>query len=292
MSDSRAFGSFVWLFLRYFFTKNWRYDDLEFNSIKFENFYIETKDHEKLGFYILSPLNINNETKYCIFLHGTACSRRKVTLRYTFKNFVKKNYVLIVPDYRSFGDSTGTFDSKTVVDDIDLLYNECFRRFNHYPNLFCHSFGCAVALEYIKKMKKNIKLVCIAPFKSVIEISKTHSLFRSMLRMFPYLPSEIDKHFKFNNMEKIEGYGIEKIHIFHGNNDWVVPKKDGFDLSKTLESGFDYLPGGHNSIFWETDYLYDRVDAFFRQIKETNDNGRNRVNTLFNNLNKIYFRYL
>lgn len=77
------------------------------------NLYIETEDGIKIGSYLYRPKTVNENTCFFIICHGKGCERSQMDLTINFIDLAEqKNAVMLMIDYRGFGDSTGEYSIK------------------------------------------------------------------------------------------------------------------------------------------------------------------------------------
>lgn len=129
-----------------------------FENIYFKNIQLTTHDGIKIGAWLLAPKNLHEKLNYVIFLHGNNSNRKTFCEGYQIeKIIIKYNLVMLIPDYRDFGDSFGEFSKYTVNYDIDSCFqfmNKVLKR--NKIDLIGFSLGTGIALEYCKFLHENI----------------------------------------------------------------------------------------------------------------------------------------
>ncbi|KAK6089502.1 hypothetical protein P3W45_001501 [Vairimorpha bombi] len=127
----------------------------------YENIVLKARDGINIGAALFKPEEVNKDTKFVIFLHGSGTNRDDISTAGQIKYFVSDNYVLLIPDYRDFGDSEGEFTRETV--NLDVLASFDFL-INNYEaksiSVIAFSFGTTISAEYIKFIheSKNLKI--------------------------------------------------------------------------------------------------------------------------------------
>lgn len=133
-------------------TKSQDLSEIDLNYVRCRNVRLTTYDNVKIGAYIIAPDEINEETQFAVLLHGNNSNRRNFTINFDIAKKVRKfNFVVIIPDFRDYGDSNGNFQMRNVVYDIDVCF-EVLRWLSNNSKIHIISFslGTAIALEYMK----------------------------------------------------------------------------------------------------------------------------------------------
>lgn len=243
---------------------------------KCRNYTINTLDNVMLGAWVIEPRNIDNDTKYCILFHGNSLNRKGFLQAFGIIDMVARyNIVLMVPDYRGFGDSGGDFDFSKVHYDIDAVF-ECFKQNYVDKKVYFISFslGSTVVLEYLKFIsnaesiqvnleknnEKNIefnfkaemlymnkpdKVILISPFVSLNDTMQqmlgNTSILNALINLFvPRLEKLIDLY----PNKAINFMSKENTLIIYSDTDHLIPLKsiDRFSqIAKTkLIKGVDH----------------------------------------------------
>ncbi|KAM0677962.1 hypothetical protein BDAP_001442 [Binucleata daphniae] len=245
-------------------SKNGNFMEFDCKDLHFENIYLDTRDGVKIGCWILGPKEIDYETICIIVLHGNECNRAEFTEKYNIKRLAELNYILFIPDYRSFGDSEGEFWIDTVNFDIDAVYNFCIARFQQNPHFIGHSLGCAVVLEFLKFSNHLNKMVLLSPFTTTIEIINTQISWQLVKVFFVDAEEEIKGVFNYDNVENIKYADASKVLIFHGTADTIVPYEQGKKLADVIDCFFVTLDDyDHDTLFYEGNALH-KIDWFIR----------------------------
>ncbi|KAM0686357.1 hypothetical protein COBT_002421 [Conglomerata obtusa] len=242
-------------------------DFYDYNAIgvKFENIYLITKDNVKIGCWVLLPPRITKDTVYMIALHGVALNRADFIKTFEFDVLVRLNYVLLVPDYRSFGDSQGTFEVEPVNYDIDAVRHYCNLRFQKDPIYLGHSFGGAVALEYLRYSRHKNKIVLISTYTSTVAIANTYTIYNVLEKVIPNVNKQIMQQFGYNSIEHICLVKKEDVIVFHGTADAVIPFSEGMQLAEARFCEFvPMMNRDHFTVFYRGRIFYI-IDNFVRK---------------------------
>ncbi|TBT99551.1 hypothetical protein CWI39_1980p0010 [Hamiltosporidium magnivora] len=259
------------------------FDESIFRSDKiFKNIYLQTKDSTIIGAWLISPIEINQNTKYAVLLHGNASNRRTFCENFEIENFIEMNYCVIVPDYREFGDSKGVFTVEGVIYDLERCIEYMYKTYNtDSVSIISYSLGTAVTLEFYKyfctkylESKENEnnfysielpKIVLISPFSSTIKILQESRLWNFINKLFPKTENKIREEFNFNSIDNIKCVDKRNVIIFHGSEDVIVPFSHGLELS--LRNGCKiYRCNGddHISIMLNPN-VWNNINLFLRE---------------------------
>ncbi len=174
-----------------------------------------------------------------LYFHGNAGALDK--WGYEAIDFRKRNYEVIMPDYRSFGKSTGTLSEKKMNEDAMMIYNKIIA--SHDPSkivIYGRSMGTGVACELATKVEAKL-VILETPYSSIDAVAK---------RGFFFLPVSIFLKFHFHNDRKIKNLK-SPVHIIHGTNDELIPYEQAVNLAKIYgdESILTTIEGaGHNNL--------------------------------------------
>lgn len=177
--------------------------------------------------------------KLCIVFGGNS------SIPSDFVSFSKHsdNYILIIA-YPGYFGTPGIPRSETTVKYIDELVKKLVK--NHgitETNFICHSIGCAIALDYLKKTKhKPTKVVLFAPFYNLSYIIHKESGIPLNIVRF-VLMQEWD-----NTVIKDLPQDLDIV-IYHGTNDKLIHHNESVSLSK-LHKGVKLIitEDDHNSL--------------------------------------------
>lgn len=194
-----------------------------------------------LHFYAKDPKGV------ILYFHGNAGSLDDWGS--VANDFVKMNYDVLIPDYRSFGKSVGEVSEEGFYQDAQFLYDSLLEKYN--PNqitIFGRSLGSGVATHLAAKNPAE-RLILETPFSNFRELAQSK---------FLVFPVKFLSKFKFENNKKLPKIKYP-IHIFHGKNDFVIPYQNAIQLKPLLkkqnnnsgeQDAFVTIEnGGHNNLF-------------------------------------------
>lgn len=174
-----------------------------------------------------------------LYFHGNAGSLR--TWGYLAEELLPYGYEVFMPDYRSFGKSTGKLSQENMYHDAQLTYNYLRQ---HYPEnqivIFGRSIGSGVATKLAAENKPQL-LLLESPFYNFADVANTH---------YPFLPVSLLLRFTFRSDKYIKQVNCP-VYILHGTADEVVPFRSGEKLARLLKSPENFTViegGGHNNL--------------------------------------------
>lgn len=208
---------------------------------------------------------ISSEKPLVIMFHGngeTAIDYEGLGLVNAFK---KQGINIIVTDYRGYGDSSGNPTMRAVIEDAKVLFDKIIDSLNMNGPLFImgRSLGSAPAIEIAVERANEIKGVIIES-----GYAHTYELFRRLGVSQRMLDPEVEDY--FSNNRKIKKVEVPLL-VIHGENDWIIPVRDGRDLHANAQSKKKKLliikGAGHNDIWYRGQKEYmSAVKEFISDI--------------------------
>jgi acetyl esterase/lipase len=194
------------------------------------NLYIRTDDNCKIGAYLLRPAEINEETRFAVYLHGVGSSRNCTTRYATYDVLVEKGYCLLIIDYRGFADSEGAFTLHGSVLDTKAGFRYLMNEFNARDIILIgHSLGTGVATEYTRYVMENNltsykphKLVLLSPFTSLPDACNDHPYWGWGSFFLGSIARRFKEEFEFNTLANLGHINLEDVLIYHGFKDPVI----------------------------------------------------------------------
>ncbi|KAM0677963.1 hypothetical protein BDAP_001443 [Binucleata daphniae] len=233
-------------------------------DIVLENIYLETKDNIKIGCWVLKPVNIDKSTQCILVLHSNGCNRKLFTENFRFDRLLAYNYILVVSDYRSFGDSQGDFWIDTVNFDVEAAHKHCINAYKKEPSFLGYSLGGAIALEYLKYSKHKNKLVIISTFSSTVDILNTVGLWRFVSYLVPYAEQKIVNEFNFDCSTNIRNANKENVLIIHGSVDEMIPCEQGKKLAEIARCRFIEMKNHDHFSLFSDGSIFVLIDNFLQ----------------------------
>ena len=157
------------------------------------------------------------------------------------EDFTKHDYDVLMPDYRSYGKSSGTLSAPSFRSDALLFYNYLSEKFPPEQIIILgRSLGSGIASDLATKVKAKL-LILETPYLSIAAMAK--------LRM-RFLPINYLLKYNFDNYKNLQLVNFP-IHIFHGTHDELIPYQQAVALAQLFPNQ-DILTtienGGHNNL--------------------------------------------
>jgi uncharacterized protein len=157
------------------------------------------------------------------------------------KNFTKNNYEVWIPDYPTYGKTTGKLTEENMYRQAREVYNLAHSKFSA-DSIFVYgkSLGSGVA-AFIAAKKDCNTLILETPYYSIPDLFSTYA---------PIYPTGRMSHFKFPVGEYLKDIK-EPVIIFHGTADETIPYRSAAKLKKVLKPGDEFITienGVHNNL--------------------------------------------
>ncbi len=186
------------------------------------------------------------------FLHGNAGSLRE--WGYSAENFYQYQFDVFIPDYRTFGKSTGPLSEKALLDDALYLYHELKSRYREEEIiLYGYSLGSAIA-AYVASRTNPRMLVLESAFYNMKALARQH---------YPYLPTFLVRYPLRTDLYIQEVKA--PIRILQGKDDEIVPYETSVRLKQYLkeEDEFFTIPEGKHGNLFAYRYYHDVLEKIF-----------------------------
>ncbi|MBX7241129.1 MAG: lysophospholipase [Bacteroidia bacterium] len=193
-----------------------------------------------------------------LYFHGNADNL--IRWGQIHKDFTRRGYNIVVPDYRGFGKSKGEKNEKKMLEDALQVYDFVAKETNTEKLiLYGRSIGSAFAV-YTASRKQPPLLILETPFFSI------SALFESY---YPGLSSLFRYKFNFRNDLYIQQTSCP-VWIFHGTWDTVVPYGHAIKYKQLLGERVHLVTlEGVNHKDCNTKPLYQQeLDKAFRTMEE------------------------
>jgi len=203
---------------------------------KFAEVYLPTPDGaaiHALHFRTSQPKGV------ILYLHGNAGSLR--TWGYLAADLLQFGYDVLMPDYRSFGKSTGKLSQTALYQDAQLTYNYLKKE---YPENKIVIFGRSVGTGIASKLAADNlprMLILETPFYNFADVAKNH---------YSFLPASLLLRYTFRSDKYLPKVSCP-VFIFHGTADEIVPFSSGLKLARLLNKTDNLIiieGGGHNNL--------------------------------------------
>ncbi|HEY5371429.1 MAG TPA: alpha/beta fold hydrolase [Hanamia sp.] len=174
-----------------------------------------------------------------IYFHG---NRGNVT-RYEdeARLFLKHGYEVWMPDYPTFGKTTGPLTEENIYKQAKEVYKLVHSKFEAEKIIvYGISLGTGVA-SYIAAKEKCSRLILETPYYSIPDLMRSYA---------PVYPTERMAHFKFPVGEYLKDVTAPVL-IFQGTADETVPYRCAAKLKSVLKPGDEFVTienGAHNNL--------------------------------------------
>jgi len=157
------------------------------------------------------------------------------------ENFTKHGYEIWMPDYPSYGKSTGVLTEKIMYEEAWQVYQ--LARTKYKPEqiiIYGKSLGTGIAAE-LASIRDCKRLILETPYKNI------PSLFQQYLWMYP-----VNRmiRFKIPTNEFLRKV-VAPITVFHGTDDKTIPYKNAQQLNGVLKGIDEFITiekGEHNNL--------------------------------------------
>jgi len=160
-------------------------------------------------------------------------------------DFTKRDYDVLIPDYRGFGKSTGKIKNEEMLHrDAVVAYTYLKER---YPEkqiiIYGRSIGTGIAV-YLAKSVMLRMIILESPFFSLKDLAKYHHPFMptSLIGLILKYPMRTDLWIPDVTCP---------VYLFHGTNDDIVPYNSSERLLKLIKTEKELITipgGGHNDL--------------------------------------------
>lgn len=221
-------------------------------NFPFEELFFNTEEEaiiNALHFKVEKPKGV------ILYFHGNAgdLSRWGTIVEY----FVRKDYDVLVMDYRTYGKSIGKLSEDAFYVDAQFCYDYLKERYEESEiTIYGRSLGTGIA-TYVASKNHPKQVVLETPYYSMVDVAKSR---------FPIVPVKQLMRYELPSYKYIKQVKC-KITMFHGTDDKVIPIESAEKLSRSLLNDNITLTvingGSHNDLV--------NFDAYHRIIDEVLD---------------------
>lgn len=174
-----------------------------------------------------------------IYFHGNTENVNRYA-KYA-SNFTKHGYEVLMPDYPTYGKSTGELTEDNMYKQAKEVYKLAHSKFSaDHIIVYGRSLGTGVA-SYIAAKEPCGRLILETPFYSIPDLFRTYA---------PIYPASRMAHFKFPVSEYLKQVK-EPVIIFHGTSDHTIPYRCAAKLKMVLKPTDEFVTiknGAHNNL--------------------------------------------
>jgi alpha-beta hydrolase superfamily lysophospholipase len=156
-------------------------------------------------------------------------------------NFTKHGFEVLMPDYPTFGKSTGNLTEENMYSQAKEVYKLAHSRFPAtHIIVYGMSLGSGVA-SYLAAKVDCAQLILETPYYSIPDLFSSYA---------PIYPTNRMSHFKFPVGDYLKEVK-EPITIFHGTSDKTIPYRCAVKLKKVLKTTDEFITienGAHNNL--------------------------------------------
>lgn len=203
----------------------------------FYEFFLQNKQGDSLN-----ALHFVNEDPkgVILYFHGNSGSLRRWGEIVTF--FAKKNYDVIIMDYREYGKSTGKMNEVDLYEDALLFYKYTLDRFpENEVIIYGRSLGTGIATK-VASLNNPRTLILETPYYNIEHVAND---------WLPYVPASLLLRYKIPSNVFVKDVHCP-ITIYHGTDDSVVPYASGKRLFDSISDAKKQLitieEGTHNDL--------------------------------------------
>ena len=193
---------------------------------------------------------VENPKGIILYFHGNSgdLSRWGKVAEY----FVKKQYDVLVMDYRTYGKSIGTLGEKGFYKDAQYCYDYLLQHYSDTQiTLYGRSLGTGIA-SFIAAENEPKQLILETPYYSILDVAKDR---------FPMFPLEKLLKYQFPTFKYLLKTNCS-ITIIHGTDDDVVPYSSSKKLSELKLENLNFITvenGTHNNLI-EFDKYHNTIN--------------------------------
>lgn len=171
-----------------------------------------------------------------LYFHGNA--RALNDWGYAAHDLMTLGYNVLMPDYRSYGKSTGTISEAALKADGQAWYDYLLKDIPESSLiLFGRSLGTGIA-SYLAHRNQPQQLILETPYTSLVAMAQLQVKF---------LPTRLLSRYRFHTDRIINEINCP-IHLIHGTEDELIPYQQAVELSQGKAQLHTIEGGGHNNL--------------------------------------------
>ena len=174
-------------------------------------------------------------------------------------NFTKHGYEVWMPDYPTYGKTTGKLTEENIYNQATEVYKLAHSKFSADSIIvYGKSLGSGVA-SHIAANHDCVRLILETPFYSIPDLFSHYA---------PIYPVNRMSHFKFpvgENLKEVKA----PVTIFHGTDDGVIPYDAASKLKMVLKPGDEFISienGTHNNLN-DSPLFHSKLDSLLSLSK-------------------------
>jgi uncharacterized protein len=192
-----------------------------------------------------------------LYFHGN--SQGLESWGHVSSDFTNLGFDVFMPDYRTYGKSTGKLSERGLHQDALLIYNFLL---NSWPPskivIYGRSLGSGIATELATKVKAKL-LILETPYRTMPAMAN---------KSIPFVPIKWIIKYQFRNISKMQKL-LCPVHIFAGTLDQLTPYQHAVDLAKRTKNPDQVLTtiegAGHGNIA-EFQLYHEKLATLLKNI--------------------------
>lgn len=259
-----------WVFVSVLFPKNLESETTpEDYGLSFESITLTTEDGVNLSGWFIPQEQTEQKKEAIILLHGYPADKGDIL---PSTAFLADTYDLLYIDFRSLGESSGSYSTLGIFEQKDLAAAVNFLKKRGYQHIGVWGFsvGGATALIHAPKNPDIDAVVSISAYarlsdlaKEAFQIPYLRSVLAQCLRGYAYLLWGTDIN-KVAPADAVRRYQ-KPVLVIHPSNDQVIPFSHGRTIKQALQTNTQaefWFPEGHHG-FVPPHIHQSRVTTFF-----------------------------
>lgn len=220
-------------------------DDFEYQFPgNFESIFLETDN----GNARLNALHFKTENPKGVMLYFHGNAGHLADWGWVVQDFVKRNYDVVVMDYRGYGKSRGAMSQEALYNDAQLFYEYVAKKYDDREIVvYGRSLGTTFA-TYVAAKNNPSKLILEAPFYNMKKLAS---------EMFKAFPVTLFLKYPFPTDQYLLSVSCP-VYFFHGTDDKMIDVSHSESLLKLLpasQTTLFLIPNGtHNDLMRELAY--------------------------------------
>ncbi|WP_026210080.1 alpha/beta hydrolase [Flexithrix dorotheae] len=203
-------------------------------NFPFEELHLESNEGAVIN---VLHAKTNQPKGVILYFHGNAGSLER--WGELIEDFLPFGYDVFMPDYRTYGKSTGKLTEENLHLDAKMCYEYLSQKYDNII-IYGRSLGSGLACKLASEVKSKL-VVLETPYYNIHDVAQYYT---------PFLPSKLLLKFRFRNDIYLEKISVP-VYIFHGTSDKIIPYTSAVKLSHKLRENGEFvtIPGGkHNNL--------------------------------------------
>ncbi len=208
--------------------------DYPFSQFRdFEEVFLDVNSKIKLH---ALHFKVNEPKGTLLYFHGN--TRSLNDWGYAAQDLTALGYDVLMPDYRTYGKSSGPLTEQGLYEDALRWYDHLKKEYSEKDLLlYGRSLGTGIA-SYVAFKNEPRQLILETPYTSMVDMAKLQ---------VGFLPINLLSRFRFETKKIIQQINCP-IDLIHGTADELIPYQQALDLSQGKAQLHTIENGGHNNL--------------------------------------------